>query len=249
MSRLKGKVALITGGAQGQGAAEAAAFAREGARVVIGDVNEAAGRAVAHESGGLIEFIPLDVSRGESWREAVDHICWRYRRLDVLVNNAARYSTGPLLEEDEQSLDMVIAVNLKGAFLGIRTVGPPMIDSGGGSIINVSSTAGIVGHIGHSVYGMTKWGIRGLTRVAAAELSPSKIRVNCLVPGSVTGPMLGRNIPEGRQRDPEFWTSTPLRRPGEPSEIAEAAVFLASDESSYVTGTDLIVDGGVTGAG
>ncbi|MDV6286266.1 glucose 1-dehydrogenase [Rhodococcus jostii] len=249
MSRLAGKTALVTGGAQGQGAAEARAFAREGARVVIADVNSELGLAAAAEIGGDVQFMYLDVSLADSWKQTVATIDENYGRLDVLVNNAARYWTRPILEESDEALDAIIGVNLKGAFLGIRAVAPLMIASGGGSIINVSSTAGISGHAGHAAYGMTKWGIRGLTRVAAAELSPSRIRVNCLVPGAVTGPMLGVNIPDSDQRDPNRWTGLPLRRPGEPEEIAEGAVFLASNESSYITGTDLVLDGGATGTG
>ncbi|PQP16095.1 SDR family NAD(P)-dependent oxidoreductase [Rhodococcus opacus] len=249
MSRLAGKTALVTGGAQGQGAAEARAFAREGARVVIADVNSELGLATAAEIGEDVRYTYLDVSDTDSWKQVVAEIDDDYGSLDVLVNNAARYWTRPILEESDDALDAIIGVNLKGAFLGIRAVAPLMIASGGGSIINVSSTAGVAGHAGHAAYGMTKWGIRGLTRVAAAELSPSRIRVNCLVPGAVTGPMLGVNIPDSEQRDPDRWTGLPLRRPGEPEEIAEGAVFLASDESSYITGTDLVLDGGATGTG
>lgn len=249
MSRLAGKTALVTGGAQGQGAAEARAFAREGARVVIADVNSELGLATAAEIDGDVRYMHLDVADTGSWKQAVAAIDESYGGLNVLVNNAARYWARPILEESDDALDTIIAVNLKGAFLGIRAVAPLMIASGGGSIINVSSTAGVAGHAGHAAYGMTKWGIRGLTRVAAAELSPSRIRVNCLVPGAITGPMLGVNIPRSDQRNPDRWTALPLRRPGEPEEIAEGAVFLASDESSYVTGTDLVLDGGATGTG
>jgi len=249
MSRLAGKVAVITGGARGQGAAEARAFAREGARVLIADVDSDLGTTTAAEIGGDVQFVHLDVSDTDSWKRIVATIENDYGRMDVLVNNAARYWTRPILEERDDAVDAMIAVNLRGAFLGIRAVAPLMIESGGGSIINVSSTAGLGGHCGHAAYGMTKWGLRGLTRVAAAELSPSKIRVNCLVPGAITGPMLGVNIPESKQRDPDLWNGLPLRRPGEPEEIAEGDVFLASDESSYITGTDLVLDGGATGTG
>jgi 3alpha(or 20beta)-hydroxysteroid dehydrogenase len=249
MSRLAGKVALVTGGARGQGAAEARAFAREGARVLIADVEDELGATTAADIDGDVRFAHLDVSDSDSWKAVIATIETDFGRLDVLVNNAARYWTRSILEESDDALDAMIAVNLKGSFLGIRAAAPLMIDSGGGSIINVSSTAGLGGHVGHAAYGMTKWGLRGLTRVAAAELSPSNVRVNCLVPGAITGPMLGVNIPEQQQRDPDLWSGLPLRRPGEPEEIAEGAVFLASDESSYITGTDLVLDGGATGTG
>lgn len=247
--RLAGKVALITGGAGGQGAAEAKVFAREGARVVIADVDEDAGRATAAACGSEVEFVQLDVADEAAWRAALDGVTDRHGRLDVLVNNAARYWTKPLLEESVEALDAIFAVNLRGSFLGIRTAAPLMASHGGGSIVNVSSTAGLTGYTGHGAYGMTKWALRGLTRVAAVELAGVGIRVNCLIPGAVDGPMLERSVPPDVLADPAHWAGTPLRRAGRPAEVADAALYLASDESSYLTGTELVIDGGTTGTG
>lgn len=247
--RLAGKVALITGAAQGQGAAEAKTFVREGCRVVLADVAVDAGETIAGQIGSVAEFVKLDVSDEAGWTAVVEAIMDRHGRLDVLVNNAARYWTRPLLEETAQDLESILAVNLRGPFLGIRAVAPRMAASSGGSIVNVSSTAGLTGFAGHGAYGMSKWALRGLTKVAAAELAELGIRVNCLIPGAVEGPMLERNLPAGALTDPDHWVGTPLRRAGRPAEIAEAALFLASDDSSYLTGAELVVDGGATGTG
>lgn len=247
--RLAGKVALITGAAQGQGAAEAKAFVREGCRVVLADVAVEAGQATACELGPAAEFVQLDVSDEDAWNAVVDGVIDRHGKLDVLVNNAARYWTRPLLEETVKDLEQIMAVNLCGPFLGIRAAAPRMAAGPGGSIVNVSSTAGVTGFTGHGAYGVTKWALRGLTKVAAAELAELAIRVNCLIPGAVEGPMLERQLPPGALGDPEFWAGTPLRRAGRPDEIAEAALFLASEDSSYLTGAELVVDGGATGTG
>ncbi|WP_116202511.1 SDR family NAD(P)-dependent oxidoreductase [Amycolatopsis circi] len=243
--RLEGKVAVITGGARGQGAAEGALFAREGARVIVADVDEEAGRAVAAGFGGT--FVRLDVSAEDGWEAALDGVVVRYGRLDVLVNNAARYRTKPLAEESVAALDGILAVNLRGPFLGIRAAAKRM--EHGGSIINVSSTAGMTGYPGHGAYGMSKWALRGLTKVAAAELAPQGIRVNCLIPGAIEGPMLEQSIPPELLADPAHWAGTPIGRAGRPDEVARAALFLASEDSSYLTGTELVVDGGATGTG
>ncbi|MGI6873390.1 SDR family NAD(P)-dependent oxidoreductase [Amycolatopsis sp. 3B14] len=243
--RMAGKVAVITGGARGQGAAEAALFAREGARVVVTDVDETGGRATAAGFGG--EFARMDVSDEAAWEEVLDGVLARHGRLDVLVNNAARYWTRPLMEESVSGLGQIFAVNLHGPFLGIRAAAKRM--SGGGSIINVSSTAGTTGYPGHGAYGMTKWALRGLTKVAAAELAAQGIRVNCLIPGAIAGPMLEQSVPAEVLADPAHWAGTPLARAGRPDEVAQAALFLACDDSSYLTGTELVVDGGATGTG
>jgi 3alpha(or 20beta)-hydroxysteroid dehydrogenase len=249
MGRLAGKVAVITGGAGGHGAAEARAFVHEGARVVVADVAEEAGAALADEIGPGAEFVVLDVSSADAWDGVVQGVMERHSRLDVLVNNAARYWTRPLLEETPDRLDAIVAVNLRGPLLGIQACAPRMGETGGGSIINVSSTAGLTGYAGLGAYGMTKWGLRGLSRVAAAELSLLGIRVNTLIPGAIAGAMLETSVPPEVLADPAHWAGTPLGRAGRADEVAAAAVFLASDESSYMTAAELIVDGGATGTG
>jgi 3alpha(or 20beta)-hydroxysteroid dehydrogenase len=249
MSRLAGKVALITGAAQGQGAAEARAFAAEGATVVLADVADDAGRAVATELGEPALFVHLDVSDAASWTSAVAMITGRFGRLDILINNAARYWTRPLAEETAATLDAMVAVNLRGPMLGIQHAAPAMAANGGGSIVNVSSTAGLSGYPGHGAYGMTKWALRGLSKTAAVEFAPQGIRVNTLIPGAVEGPMLFSNVPADVLADPAHWVDTPLGRAARPAEIAAAAVFLACDDSSYMTGTELVIDGGSTGTG
>ncbi|MGW3472415.1 SDR family NAD(P)-dependent oxidoreductase [Saccharopolyspora sp. NPDC000995] len=246
---LAGKVALITGGAGDQGAAEANVFAREGARVLIADVDEDRGRATAAACGEGVEFALLDVADELAWQAVLDDVIEQHGRLDVLVNNAARYWTKPLIEETVEGLETIFAVNLRGPFLGIRAAAPRMASGGGGSIINISSTAGLTGYPGHAAYGTTKWALRGLTKVAAVELAELGIRVNCLMPGAIEGPMLERNVSPQVLADPAHWAGTPLGRAGRATEVAEATLFLASDQSSYLTGTELVVDGGATGTG
>jgi 3alpha(or 20beta)-hydroxysteroid dehydrogenase len=249
MGRLAGKVALITGGAGGHGAAEARAFVDEGARVVLADVASEAGRALAEEIGPAADYVHLDVSDETAWIVALAHVIDRHGRLDVLVNNAARYWTRPLLEETPDALDAIVAVNVRGPFLGIRAVAPQIATNGGGAIINVASTAGLTGYPGHAAYGMTKWALRGLTKVAAVELASMGIRVNTLIPGAIEGPMLASSVPAEVLADPAHWAGTPLARAGRACEVAAAAVFLASDDASYVTAAELVVDGGATGTG
>ena len=243
--RLAGKVAVITGGARGQGAAEAELFAREGAQVIVADVDVEAGRASAARAGGT--FVQLDVSSEEGWEVVLDGVLARHGRLDVLVNNAARYWTKPLAEETVAALDGILAVNLRGPFLGIRAAAKRMAD--GGSVVNVSSTAGTTGYPGHGAYGMSKWALRGLTKVAATEYAAAGIRVNCLIPGAIAGPMLEQSVPREVLADPAHWAGTPIARAGQPEEVARAALFLACDDSSYLTGAELVVDGGATGTG
>jgi 3alpha(or 20beta)-hydroxysteroid dehydrogenase len=236
--RLEGRVALVTGGARGQGAAEARLFAREGARVVIADVLADEGATLAAELGDAAAFAELDVSDERAWSEAVEAALERFGRLDALVNNAGVHWARPLLEETVEGLDRMLAVNLRGAFLGIRATARAIAKAGGGAIVNVSSTAGLTGYRHRGAYAMAKWGLRRLTRVAALELAPLGIRVNCVAPGGVRTAMVTDPDEPGR------WTGVPARRVGEVEEIAEAVLFLVSGSSSYVTGTDLVVDGG-----
>ncbi|WP_415977186.1 SDR family NAD(P)-dependent oxidoreductase [Rhodococcus sp. 077-4] len=247
MTELDGAVALITGAARGQGAAEAAAFAAEGARVIITDVDTDAGSATAAELGPAVEFLHLDVADEEEWRSAAAFVESKYGRLDILVNNAALYRTGPLIAQTAQEIDAILSVNVKGPILGIAACAPLMGASGGGSIINVSSAAGLTGYPEHGVYGASKWALRGVTKVAAVELAADRIRVNTVVPGAIEGRMLSSNISDAEMADPSTWAGVPLGRPGRVEEVASAVLFLASRGSSYVTGTELVVDGGSTG--
>lgn len=246
-NRLQGKVALITGGARGQGAAEARLFSAEGASVVICDLLEEEGRTLAAElkaAGHNARFIKLDVSKEAEWTAALDEVRDAYGRLDILVNNAGTNVRYQLMEMSLSDWDLLIAVNLTGAMLGIRASVPLMREAGRGSIVNVGSTAGLVGHP-TTAYSSAKWGLRGLTKSAAYDLVSSGIRVNCMHPGLVDTPLATSN----RAAFDTIAEMLPMKRGGTPEELANVALFLASDESSYITGIDLPVDGGWTTLG
>ena len=239
--RLEGRIALITGAARGQGAAEARLFAREGARVIAADVLEDELRELTREIGESAIAYPLDVSSEEGWLGCAAEIDSRFGRLDVLVNNAGIARAAPLLETSLEDYLAVIHVNQVGCFLGMRCAGKVMARSGGGSIINVSSTGGLEGVPQMVGYAASKHAITGMTRTAAIELAEHGIRVNSLHPGGVDTDMLGSPA----ERHAVDYTFLPLARLAHPDEIARAALFLASDDSSYCTGTALLVDGGV----
>lgn len=240
MGAFDGRVALITGGARGQGEAEARLFVEEGARVVLGDVLDDLGREVATTLGDAAIYVHLDVSDETSWSDAVSSAVDAFGGIDVLVNNAAIHWARPIEEEILADLDRLLSVNLRGPFLGIRAVAPVMRGAGrGGAIVNISSTAGVVSYPGHAAYTMSKWGLRGLTRTAAIELAEDRIRVNCVCPGGVDTDMAAK-------ADPLAPTDTTgLRRRADPEEIARVVAFLSSDAASFVSGTDVIADGGL----
>jgi 3alpha(or 20beta)-hydroxysteroid dehydrogenase len=238
MGRLEDKAVLITGGARGQGAAEAALFKREGAAVFVGDIRDSEGAELANRIGAT--FLRHEVTSSEDWVAAVERILNECGRLDVLVNNAGILPWARMMETTRDVWDDVVAVNQTGVFLGMQAVTPTMIERGSGSIINVSSIGGIRGTSPAFAYGATKWAVRGMTKSAAIELGPHGIRVNSIHPGIVDTPMMDDQPLEKMAR------ALPLRRCASPSEIANIALWLASDESSYATGAEFVVDGGYT---
>jgi cyclopentanol dehydrogenase len=239
--RLKGKVALISGGASGIGAACAAAFVAEGADVMLGDIDMERGRRLAADLGARFER--LDVTRAADWRQAVATAESAFGRLDILVSNAGICSMAGLLDEDEATWDRTVAVNQTGAWHGMRAAVPAMERAGGGSVVLVSSIWGKVGVAGATAYQATKGALVLLAKATAAELAGRGIRVNALLPGIVDTPFLGVLTPEQRLAIAGL---SLMKREGRPGEIAQAATYLASDESSYVTGAELVVDGGYT---
>ena len=242
MGRLAGKVAIITGAARGQGEAEARLFAREGARVVLTDVLTEAGAAVAADIGPAALFVAHDVSQPEGWAQVVERTVAFAGRIDILVNNAAIYRALRLEATDEASWDGIIAVNQTGVFLGMRAVIAPIREAGGGAIVNVASVAGAKGTSGLFAYAASKWAVRGMTKAAALELARYNIRVNAILPGVIDTPILEGN---SARMNEAIVGQTPMRRMGEPGEIAAGALYLASDEATFVTGADLYIDGGM----
>jgi NAD(P)-dependent dehydrogenase (short-subunit alcohol dehydrogenase family) len=247
MGRLDGKVALISGGARGQGATEARLFTREGAKVVFGDILDEDGKKVEVEiraAGGEATYVHLDVTSDESWRAAVDTAVRTYGRLNVLVNNAGIYIRRRIEETTEDDLDQILAVNVKGVFLGTKHALPALRRVGGGSIINISSTAGLVGNPhGSPIYTATKGAVRLFTKATAVQHARDNIRCNSVHPGPIETAMLqeaaGDLLEEYRRR-------VPLGRFGTVEDIAYGVLYLASDESAFVTGSELVIDGGST---
>ena len=234
---LVGKVAIVTGAARGQGAAEARLLTELGASVVVTDILEAEGAATAAALGERATFVCHDVGDADGWQRVLDVTIASFGPPDVLVNNAA--ILGPLdgvLGTEPDAFLEVVRVNQLGCFLGMRAVAPHL--AAGSSIVNVSSIGGLVGVPGAIAYSSTKWAVRGLTKSAAVELGPRGVRVNAVLPGPIDTPMLGGA--------PERWDHLPAGRVGRPSEVATAVAYLASSASSYCTGTEIVVDGGRT---
>ncbi|MGH7960292.1 MAG: SDR family NAD(P)-dependent oxidoreductase [Candidatus Binatia bacterium] len=244
--RLKGKVALISGGARGQGAAEGKLFAHEGAKVVLGDVLEAEGKHAAEEiraQGGTAEFIKLDVTKEDDWQRAVDTAVRNYGNLHILVNNAGILQMEGVEDITREVWDRVMAVNSTGVWLGMKAAIPAIRKSGGGSIVNISSISGLVGTGMQTAYQASKGAVRIMTKTAAVQYAKDGIRVNSIHPGPIDTPMT-------TGLDRELWqmflNSVPLKRPGTSDDIANGVLYLASDESAYVTGAELVIDGGYT---
>ena len=246
--RVEGKVAVVTGGAGGIGAATARLLAREGAAVVIGDLLEEQGRAVEAQiadAGGHALFVPMDVTSEDDWRRAIQAAVAAYGKLDILVNNAGISGRNTVEETSVELWDRVMAVNAKGVFLGTKLAIPEMRKAGGGSIINVSSIWGLVGSDSSTAYHSAKGAVRIFTKAAAVQYAKEGIRVNSVHPGFVDSPMtIGYHALPG-VRETRV-AATPLGRMGTPEDIAAGILYLASDESSFVTGSELVIDGGMT---
>jgi 3alpha(or 20beta)-hydroxysteroid dehydrogenase len=242
MARLDGKVILISGGARGQGAAEARLCVAEGARVVIGDVLEAEGRRLASELGNLAAFVRQDVTLESDWQKAIDAAS-ALGGLHGLVNNAGIYQPSTLMETATELFERHMRINQLGCFLGMKSVVPLMERSGGGSIVNISSVAGLRGSPGAIAYSATKWALRGMTKAAAIDLAPRRIRVNSVHPGPIDTEMLKVRTPEQNQHRVQ---QVPMKRMGTAEEVASLVLFLLSDESGYITGAEVAIDGGAT---
>lgn len=247
--RLENKVALISGGARGMGASEAILFASEGAKVVIGDVLEDEGRqteAQINESGGECLFLRLDVTSESNWQDAVAATVSRFGKLDILVNNAGIFPLGTVEDTSEDLWDRVMAINAKGVFMGTKHAIPEMRKTGGGSIINISSIAGLIGSRGAAAYGASKGAVRIFTKSTAIQYAADGIRANSVHPGIIETPMsIPTILTTEEQRDTQI-NRTPLGRIGTADDVASGILFLASDESSFMTGSELVIDGGLT---
>ncbi len=242
--RLAGKVALITGAARGQGAAEARLFARAGATVILVDILDDQGRSVAKDIGA--SYVHLDVTSEDGWRTTIDAVMARYGRLDVLVNNAGIPSRTRIEELTREEWDRVMAVNLTSVFLGTKHAIPAMRRGGGGSIVNISSMAGLVGTVvGGAAYGASKGAIRIFTKATAIQCAKDGIRCNSVHPGPIVSDFTASG-PEADALRSQRLARIPLGRRGTPDEVAYGVLYLASDESSFVTGSELVIDGGWT---
>jgi 3alpha(or 20beta)-hydroxysteroid dehydrogenase len=238
MGRLDGKVALVTGGARGQGAAEGALFTSEGATVYLTDVLAEEGAKTASDLGAT--FLEHDVSSPEQWQAVVERVVADHGRIDVLVNNAGILLWASMTQTELDDWDRIVGINQTGVFLGMRAVAPHMQAQHSGSIVNISSIAGLRGASPCFAYGATKWAVRGMTKGAAQELGPFGVRVNSIHPGIIDTPMMA-----GQPLD-VLATRVPLARHASADEVAKLALWLASDESAYASGAEFVLDGGQT---
>ena len=247
--RLEGKVALISGGGRGQGAVEARLFAREGAKVVFGDVLDDAGKQVEakiHEAGAEATYVHLDVTREDDWQAAVNTAVDRYGKLDILVNNAGILIRKGIEDTTEEDWDRIMEVNAKGTFLGTKHAIPAMRQAGGGSIVNISSTAGLVASpSGSASYTASKGAVRLFTKSTAIQYAREGIRCNSVHPGPIDTDMIRETLTDPARLE-ERMQRLPMGRVGTAEEIAYGVLYLASDEASFVTGSELVIDGGTT---
>jgi len=237
--RIAGKIALITGGARGQGRQEAERFAAEGATVYITDVLDDVGAAAADELGDAVTFLHHDVTRENDWNAVIAGIVEQHGRIDILVNNAGIFSMTPALDTSIEAWDQMVSINQTGVFLGIRDVGRVMCEQGAGSIINISSIAGLAGVGGAHAYAATKWAVRGMSKSAALEFAAHGVRVNSVDPGIIDTDML-RGFGGNLER---VTAAIPMNRTASADEVANVVLFLASEEASYCSGHEFVVDG------
>jgi 3alpha(or 20beta)-hydroxysteroid dehydrogenase len=245
MGRLDGKIALITGGARGQGLTAGELFVREGARVVLADILDAEGKEAAGALGDDAHYVHLDVTNEEDWKTAVAETEQRFGDANVLLNGAGILLFGSIEEMPLADYAKVISVNQTGVFLGMRHIAPGMKRAGGGSIINVSSVEGLRGSVGLAAYTASKFAVRGMTKVGAGEFGKFGIRVNSIHPGVIDTAMLRAQTGD-IDLNKVFKRGVPLRRAGQPEDVANLALFLASDDSAYCSGAEFVVDGGAT---
>jgi len=248
-SRFMGKVVLVTGGSGGQGKVQARMFAEQGAAVVLADVVQAPGKAAAAEirkAGGKASFVRLDVTTSVDWQRAMRHIRRLHGALHILVNNAGVVNRTSIHAVSMKEWSRVLGINLTGPMLGIKTAAPLIRDSGGGAIVNISSTAGLIGHPGVA-YAASKWGLRGVTKSAAMECLEWNIRVNSVHPAQVADTGMTSSATPGYRYANQ--RAMPLKRSSRPDEVAQAVMFLASDEASYINAAEIVVDGGAVSIG
>lgn len=246
-SALHDKVAIITGGARGQGAVEGKLFNAEGATVVLTDVLDEQGAQTASDIG--CDYLHLDVADEANWQAVVGDVVDRHGRVDVLVNNAGIFKVGKLLDTEFDDFNRIHSINAGGVFLGMKAVAPTMMKQGFGSIINISSVAGLVAMPTSFAYGASKWAVTGMTKSASKDLGRYGIRVNSVHPGLIDTDMLSmtHDFSQDNDRTRRFLSTVPLGRVAEPDEVANVVLFLASDASSYCTGQEFVVDGGIHG--
>jgi 3alpha(or 20beta)-hydroxysteroid dehydrogenase len=243
MGRLEGKVAVVTGAARGQGEATARLFAKEGAKVALVDLLQDDVTWIAKDIGPSALAVGMDISSEDAWKNLSELLIEKWGRVDILINNAAVVHAADLLNLKRSDFERVLGINVIGSWLGIRTLAPLMIAQGNGSIVNIGSTASVMGMNGLGAYQTSKFALRGLTKTAAMELGFRGVRVNSLFPGGIDSPMAGVSDKTKEEKNRAF-VGNPIPRIGEPEEVAYTSLFLASDEASYLCVAEILVDGG-----